>query len=51
MDFLLRRKGNLTNALHESALALCVRMRACAGTHPNVFSEAASRTVNVIKNV
>ena len=51
MNFLLQRNGILTNALHESALALCVRMCACVGTHPNLFSEAATRTVNVMKNV
>ena len=51
MDFLLQRNGILTNALHESALALCVRMCACVGMHPNLFSEAATRTVNVMKNV
>ena len=50
IDFLLRRTGVLTNALHESALALCVRMCACVCTHPNLFSEAATRTVNVMKN-
>ena len=51
MDFLLQRNGIIANALHESALALCVRMCACVGMHPNLFSEAATRTVNVMKNV
>ena len=51
MDFLLRRNGILTNALHESALALCVRMCACVGTDPSLLSEVATRTVNAMKNV